>query len=65
MDLIYLMVKDLNQNVMQYRSKEIILGRKPDAGIDGNRNKGDNKTAIRRQILDIRQQLLELDKCFR
>ena len=65
MDLIYLLVKDLNQNVMQYRSKEIILGHRPDAGYDTDKNKGDNKTAIRRQILDIRQQLLELDKCFR
>lgn len=63
--MISLETKRLRDNVLEYHAWETFTGDPPMSGRDLDKNGGVNKTAIRRQILDIRQQLLELDKCFR
>ena len=63
MMMISLMVDDLQQSVMNYKMIEIVDGEVRASVVTG-KNSGVNKTAIRRKILEIRQDLLELDKCF-
>lgn len=66
MMMISLMVDDLQQSITNYKMIEMVDGQvRASWSNNVDKNSGVNKTAIRRKILEIRQDLLELDKCFR